>query len=148
MPTVTTSTTINAPLEVVLEVAQDNAKFPEFMEDVISVDIVEKDGGRVVSDWVGVITSFGIKVRWQQEDVWDLEANRCAFKQTKGDYDKMEGVWQFRAEEEKTVFESELEYEYVVPGLGALVKKVVHGIVVKNMESVLAAIKERAESQQ
>ncbi len=147
MPTVTTSTTIDAPIDVVLTVAQDNAKFPEFMDDVLSVDIVEKDGGRVVSDWVGVITSFGIKVRWQQEDVWDLDARTCEFQQLKGDYDKMVGVWKFSQEGEKTLFESELDYEYVVPGLGALVKKVVHGIVVKNMESVLEAIKNRAEEQ-
>jgi uncharacterized membrane protein len=143
MPTVETSVWVDAPVAHVVAVAQDNAAFPEFMSDVKSVTIVERDGGRVVSDWVGIVPSFGLKLRWRQEDVWtDRE---CKFRQVEGDYDTLEGVWRVAAENGGARFESSLVYEYVVPGLGPLVKKVVHNIVVKNMDGVLSAIKERAE---
>jgi uncharacterized membrane protein len=146
MPTVETSVWVDAPLAHTYSVAKDNAAFPEFMEDLKSLEVVERQGQRTVSDWVGVIPNFGIKVRWRQEDVWDDAAHACRFHQVKGDYDKLEGEWRFREENGGTRFDSALEYEYVVPGLGPLVKKVIHGIVVKNMESVLGAIKSRAEA--
>lgn len=146
MPTVDTTTLIHAPLDRVYAIAKDNRSFPDFMEDVKSLTVVEEDGNRVVSDWVGVISAFQVKVRWTQEDVWDDAAHTCKFRQVKGDYDEMYGTWTFTDEGHNiTRFTSHLVYEYTVPGLGALVNKVVYSLVVKNMESVLAAIKKRAE---
>jgi uncharacterized membrane protein len=146
MPTVETSVWVDAPLTHTFAVARDNESFPEFMEDVKSLEIVERDGGRIVSDWVGVVPTFGLKVRWRQEDVWDDSTHTCTFRQVEGDYDRLDGTWRFSEENGGTRFDSSLEYEYVVPGLGPLVKRVIHGIVVKNMDGVLRAIKSRAES--
>lgn len=146
MPTVETSVWVDAPVAHVASVARDNESFPEFMDDVKSITIVERDGGRVVTDWVGIVPSFGLKLRWRQEDVWSEDGTHCAFRQVEGDYDKLEGSWTFKEENGGTRFDSALEYEYVVPGLGPLVKKVVHGIVIKNMDGVLGAIKQRSES--
>ena len=145
MPTVETTVWVDAPLEHTYSIAKDNESFPDFMEDLKSLEVVEKSGNRIVSDWVGIVPTFGLKVRWRQEDVWDDDSKSCAFRQLQGDYDKLEGTWKFREESGGTRFDSVLEYEYVVPGLGPLVKKVVHGIVIKNMECVLSAIKDRAE---
>ncbi len=145
MPTVETTVLIHAPLDKVYAIAKDNRSFPEFMDDVKSLTIVEEDGARVVSDWVGVVPTFGLKVRWTQEDIWDDAAHSCVFKQLKGDYDALDGNWQFVSEGEGTRFNSVVNYEYKVPGLGPLVGKVIHNIVIKNMEGVLGAIKTRAE---
>ena len=147
MPTVETSTWIDAPIGSVYAIAKDNESFPEYMEDVNTLVVVERDGDRVVSDWVGVISTFGLKIRWRQEDVWNDSAHQCTFSQISGDYDKLEGRWRFTEENGGTRFDSDLDYEYVVPGIGPLIKKVIHNIVVKNMDGVLAAIKARAESQ-
>jgi uncharacterized membrane protein len=146
VPVVETTTWINAPLERVYGIAKDNRAFPEFMNDVKSLEIVEQDGPRVVSDWVGLVPAFGLKVKWRQEDVWDDAARACAFRQIQGDYDRLDGEWTFSEENGGTRFSSVVNYEYVVPGLGPLVKKVVHGLVVKNLEGVLQAIKDRAEA--
>lgn len=145
MPIVETTVHINAPLDKVYEIARDNRSFPEFMKDVKSLEIISSEGPRVVSDWVGLIPTFGLKVRWKQEDVWDDDTHTCVFRQLSGDYDKLEGTWKFVEEDGGTRFDSYLDYEYIVPAVGPLVKKVVHNIVIKNMESVLGAIKERAE---
>lgn len=145
MPTVNTTAWINAPLEKVYAISKDNRSFPRFMKDVKSLEIVEEDGNRVVSDWVGLVPTFGLKVRWRQEDVWDDANHSCKFRQVSGDYDKMEGDWRFASENGGTRFDSVVEYEYNVPTLGPLVKKVIHGIVVKSMENLLEGIKGRAE---
>lgn len=146
MPTVETSVSIRAPLKLVYSIAKDNQAFPEYMNDVKSLEIVESDGPRVVSDWVGVVPTFGLKVRWRQEDLWNDEDHTCTFRQISGDYDRLEGVWRFTEVEAGCKFDSTVHYEYKVPGLGPLVSKVIHGIVTKNMQGVLNAIKDRSES--
>lgn len=146
MPTVETTVHINAPLDRAYAVARDNRSFPDYMEDVKSINVLEDDGKRVVSEYVGVVSAFNIKVRWTQEDVWDHENHSCVFRQLKGDYDRMDGVWTFETEGDGTLFKSVLHYDYVVPGLGPLVGKVIHGLVVKNMDAMLGAIKKRAEA--
>lgn len=146
MPTVNSTIFIQAPLEKVYAISKDNSRFPEFMKDVQSLIVVEVDGPRVVSDYVGIVSAFGLKVKWQQEDVWDDAQHLCTFRQLSGDYDKLEGTWKFTEENGGTRFDSFLDYEYKVPGLGALVGQVIHGLVVKNIEGVLQAIKDRSES--
>jgi ribosome-associated toxin RatA of RatAB toxin-antitoxin module len=146
MPTVESTTWINAPLERVYAIAKDNASFPEYMKDVESLTVVENDGARVVSDYVALVSAFGLKVRWRQEDLWDDSRSHCDFKQLSGDYDRLDGTWSFVEENGGTRFDSVVNYEYVVPGLGPLVKKVVHGLMIKNLDATLAAIKEKAEA--
>ncbi|MFQ3588451.1 MAG: SRPBCC family protein [Fimbriimonadaceae bacterium] len=145
MPTVRTEVSINAPIDQVYAIAKDNRSFPEFMPDLKSLTVVETDGNRVVSDYVGVIPKFLVKVRWRQEDVWDDDAKTCTFRQISGDYDHMDGIWRFEPEGDGTRFTSEMNYEYTVPTLGPLIKKVIHGIVVQNLENILQAIKKRSE---
>jgi ribosome-associated toxin RatA of RatAB toxin-antitoxin module len=145
MPTVETTVWINAPIERVYEIAKDSRSFPEFMKDVQSVTPVEQDGNRFVADWVGVVPQFLLKVRWRQEDVWDDQEHVSRFRQVEGDYDRLQGTWTFREENGGTRFDTFLDYEYNVPTLGPLVKKVIHMIVVKNLEGVNEAIKSRAE---
>lgn len=146
MPAVDTSVWIQAPVETVYAIAKDSRSFPDFMKDVQSVTPVEEDGDRFVADWVGVVPQFMLKVRWRQEDRWDDSAKTCHFKQLKGDYDQLEGVWTFVPENDGTRFATHLDYEYNVPTLGPLVKKVIHSIVVKNLENINEAIRQRAES--
>jgi ribosome-associated toxin RatA of RatAB toxin-antitoxin module len=146
MPTIDISTVIAAPIERVYAIAQDNASYPDFMKDVQSVTLVERSGNRVVSDFVGIVSAFNLKVRWREEDVWDDSTHSSAFRQLEGDYDSMCGTWQFLETAEGVRFDQHLEYEYNVPTLGPLVKKVVQSLVTKNLENLAKAIKERAEA--
>jgi uncharacterized membrane protein len=146
MPTVETSVWIDAPLEKVYAIAKQSELYPEYMKDVQSVTPVEKDGNRVVSDWVGVVPQFLLKVRWRQEETWDDAATSSTFRQVQGDYDEMRGAWSFREENGGTRFDQTMSYEYNVPTLGPLVKKVILGITRKNLENIGEAIKARAES--
>lgn len=145
MPTVETTVWINAPLDKVYAIAKDSERYPEFMKEVQSLTIVERQDGRVVSDWVGIVPTFGLKVRWRQEELWDDVAHESKFRQLSGDYDSLAGTWKFREENGGTRFDQFLEYEYNVPTLGPLVKKVIYKIVQNNLESVNAGFKSKAE---
>ncbi|CAN5665054.1 aromatase/cyclase [soil metagenome] len=145
MPTVETTCFIAAPLEKVYALAKDSERYPEYMKEVQSVTPVEREGSRFVADWVGIIPTFGLKVRWRQEDVWDDATHSSSFRQVTGDYERLDGKWSFAEENGGTRFNQHLDYEYNVPTLGPLVKKVIHSVVVKNLESINAAFKEQSE---
>jgi ribosome-associated toxin RatA of RatAB toxin-antitoxin module len=147
MPNVETTIWINAPLDRVYAIAKDSERYPEYMKAVESLTIVERDGTRVVADWVGLITQFNLKVRWTQEEIWDDSTTQSKFKQLKGDYDKMEGGWVFKEENGGTRFDQYLDYEYNVPTLGPLVKKLVLHLVKSQLEAAGEAIKKQAETQ-
>lgn len=148
MPRVESSIVINAPRDAVIAVARDNARFPEFMSDVQSLNVTETsdDGLRVVSEWVGIVPKFGTKVRWVEEDVWDLESGACAFRQLSGDYDQFEGTWTFvAAGAAQTRFDSVLDYRLEIPLVGPLLKAIVQKTMQNNLDATLAAIKARCE---
>lgn len=149
MPRVESTVTIRAPRERVIAVARDIESYPSFMEDVESINVVEKsdDGRTVVADWVGVVKKFGIKVRWTEQDDWVPEDGYSKFRQVKGDYDQFEGEWRFTDLGDGTTrFDSVLDYRLEIPLVGAIVKQLVHKIIQANLDSTLAAIRQRSES--
>ena len=146
MPVVDTSIFISAPLERVYQIAKDSESYPQYMKDVVSITPIEREGNRLIADWVGLIPQFRLKVRWRQEEDWDDASHTSHFKQIKGDYDRLEGTWKFTEENGGTRFEQHLDYDYNVPTLGPLVKKVIYSIVVKNLNNISSAFKERAEA--
>ena len=148
MPRIERTQVVRASLNDVVAVARDVESYPSFMPDVESVKILEKseDGTLLKTQWVGTIKQFRLTIKWIQEERWDFGQNRVSFRQIEGDYDRMEGWWEFRPHADGTEFVSSLDYEYRVPLLGALVTKVIHHLAQQNVESVMTAIAERAES--
>ena len=146
MPQVETSTWIEAPLDRVYAIAQDTDSYPDFIRDVHSVSVVERTGNRSVVDYVGIVPTFNLKIRWRQEELWDDATHSSSFRQIEGDYDRMNGTWSFKEEKNGVRFDQTLDYEYNVPTIGPLIKKVIQGLVVKNLENIGQAIKSRAEN--
>jgi uncharacterized membrane protein len=149
MPRIEQSVTIEAPIEAVWAVARDVEAFPQFMADLQSLKVVERsaDGLRTVTEWVGVINAFKMKVKWTQEDLWDQGAYRDTFHMLHGDMDRMEGTWQFVSEGAAlTRFDSVVDYEYNVPMVGPMVKGLVKKLMTENLRATLNAIKSRAEN--
>jgi ribosome-associated toxin RatA of RatAB toxin-antitoxin module len=148
VPTLNHTVQIDAPPERVYAIARDNERFPEFMPDVERITVLERsaDGTRQVVEWVGLIPTFRLKVKWTEEDVWDDAERTCHFTQVKGDFTVYGGLWRFSADGSGTRFDSELTYELEIPTVGPLIKGVVRKIMNDNVVRLQAAIKGRAES--
>ncbi|MCS7272938.1 MAG: SRPBCC family protein [Fimbriimonadales bacterium] len=148
MPRVELELVIHAPRETVYAVAREVEAFPEFMPDVKSVKVLEKseDGSRTVTEWVAYASQLKLQVKWTEEDLWNDANYTCHFRQLKGDYDQMQGLWEFLPHPEGTLFRSTLDYELRLPLLGALVQKVVHHLVTLNLKGIMEGIKARAEA--
>jgi uncharacterized membrane protein len=147
VPRIELSYLIDAPVEKAYEVARDVESFPEIMDDLQSLTVLERseDGNRTVTEWVGLVRQFSMKLKWQQEDIWDPVQHRDEFRALKGDVDEMSGYWQFTEENGQTRFESLVDYEINVPLVGPLVKNIIKKLMESNLDAQMRAIKERAE---
>lgn len=147
MPTIQSSVEIDGPIDAVYALAKDIESFPQFMPDLKSVRVLERsdDGQRVISEWVGTVKEFKTTIKWTQEDIWDDHAHTCVFSLIKGDYSKYSGEWVFVDLGGRTRFDSEIEVEYDVPLIGALIKGIIAKKMKENVENMLAAIKGRVE---
>lgn len=149
MPRIQQTIEIEAPIDRVYAIARNVEAFPEFMADLQSLRVLEKsdDGQRTITEWVGIIQAFKMKIRWTQEDRWDDKAYRDEFRMLQGDLDKMEGYWQFTPlGENRTRFESVVDYDISIPMVGPMVKGLVKKLMTENLQATLEAIKRRAES--
>ena len=149
MPSIEQSVTVEAPIARVYQIARDVEVFPQFMADLQSLHILERspDGNRTVTEWVGIIQAFKMKIKWTQEDVWDHSAYRDTFRMLQGDMDRMEGFWQFTAlNDNLTRFDSKVDYDLNVPMVGPMIKGLVKKLMTENLQATLSAIKGRAEA--
>lgn len=147
MPKVESSIVINGDLDKVFALAKNIESFPEFMEDVKSVNVQERsaDGNHTVVDWVGIVKEFKATMKWTEEDFWDEQAKTCKFSLVKGDFKTYSGLWTFTPVDGGTEFKSVIEYEYDVPMIGPLIKSLILKKMKQNVDNMLLAIKNKIE---
>ncbi len=145
MPEVASEMVIAAPVERVYRLAKDVEGLAEFLPNVERVTIREREGSRTVSEWLGRVPEFGRSIRWVEEDLWEEAEMRCEFRLLSGDWDRYQGEWRFAREGDGTRVGLKIEYEYNVPLIGALLKKLLHKLVARTVEETLAGLRARAE---
>ncbi|HEY3414767.1 MAG TPA: SRPBCC family protein [Armatimonadota bacterium] len=145
MPVVENSVWVNAPVDTVMTVAKDYENYPSFMKDVKSVQVIEREGPRIVCKWTARVEEVKMDIKWVEEDVWDDVARTSHFHQVSGDYEKMVGDWKFTEENGGTRFDSVVEIEFTIPLIGALLKNLIAKKVKENLDNMQGAIKARAE---
>lgn len=136
---------VSAPASLVYSVASDTEKFPEFMPDVRSVKIIEKNGNFQKTQWEADVD--GIVFKWEEEEIFYPEKMYLEYKLIKGDIDKFEGYWQvISVSEKKSKLVLYLDFDVNIPMLSSLIMPTIKQKVRKNAQLMLKAIKERAES--
>ncbi len=134
---------IRAPLDQVYRLAKDVEAFPSFMSDVESIRVLQREGNRTVTEWVGVVQ--GRRVRWVEDDDWDDARHVCSFRQRDGDFTRYEGTWTFSGTTQGTETTLVVDFELELPLAGALLSNLLKVLVRKNLESMLGAMKARLE---
>jgi len=144
MPFVETTIVIEAPAREVYELAKNQERFPEFMPDVESVVILEREPHRMISRWKTLVEDAPIE--WTEEDLFDDIALRVDYKLLEGDLDTFEGSWTFEETDGQTFVTLGVEYDFGVPTLAELIGPTLHRKVRENSEMMLAALKREAEA--
>jgi coenzyme Q-binding protein COQ10 len=143
MPFVETTIVIEAPARDVYDLAKNLERFPEFMPDVESVVILEREPNRMISRWKTLVEDAPIE--WTEEDLFDDAALRVDYKLLEGDFDTFEGSWTFEETEGHTFVTLGVEFDFGVPTLAELIGPTLHRKVRENSEMMLDALKREAE---
>ena len=150
MPKIESSVEIDAPLELVWELAQDVEHLPDIMPDLDSVQVLEReqpspDTTRTVTQWVGRIKQFNRRVDWVEEDIWNLEKRTCSFWQLRGDFTEYKGEWSFKPQNGGTRADLVIDYRFEIPLIGAMMQRVIQKLMQENSDGMLQSLREEAE---
>lgn len=142
MPIVTNQVAIHGvDFDEIWGVLCDFEKYPELMEDVLSVKYVLRDGETSVSDWRILLN--GSEMSWQERDVY--KGNRVIeFEQVEGDLEVWRGSWAIVEQPENALVRLEVEFDIGIPSLGATLDPIGIRAIKSNSMQMLNAIKERS----
>ena len=141
--------TVKADPVKTFRVAQEVEKYPQFMPDVEEIKVLERrDDGYSRVFWAAhaKVASIDKLVKWVEDEWWHEETLTSRFELVEGDYKHYFGDWTFENSGGGTKITLTVDYDLGLPLIGAMINKLLDRIVQKNLDSMLSAIKTRAEA--
>lgn len=143
MPYVEVSLPVNASREAIYPILKEMEKYPDFMADLVSVEVIERAGNTTVTKWVSNVD--GRIIKWTERDVFDDAGFHIAYKQIEGDLKKFEGEWILTPLDGATEIKLTVDFEFGIPMIAGLLNPILKKKVKANSENMLKAIKDRLE---
>lgn len=150
MPQVEVSTLVQGRLNDVYTIASDMESYPNFMDDVKQVEVIERGEDYTITNWVTEVD--GKTIRWTERDVFIPEQGKIVYQQIKGDLKKFEGYWQITQnqnqdqDQDQVFVRLSVDFDLGIPMLSTIMNPLLVKKVKANSESMLKAIKQRVES--
>ena len=143
MPYVESKITINGDGNKIYEIIKDMASYPNFMKDLVSVEILERGENYTISHWV--TNADGRKIVWTERDTFYPEDLKITYVQTEGDLKKMEGAWTIVEQADGCEVTLAVDFEFGIPMIAGLLNPILKKKVRENSENMLNSIKEQIE---
>lgn len=143
MPYVESKITIKGDGNKIYEIIKDMASYPNFMKDLVSVEILERGEDYTVSHWVSNVD--GRKIVWTERDTFYPQDLKITYAQTDGDLKKMEGDWTIEEQGEDCEVTLAVDFEFGIPMIAGLLNPILKKKVRENSENMLKSIKEQIE---
>ncbi len=143
MPYVEVTLPVQCPREEIYPILKKMEQYPDFMEDLVSVTVIERNGNTTVTKWVSNVD--GRIIKWTELDTFDDENLHIAYSQIEGDLKKMQGEWILTPIPEGTEIKLTVDFEFGIPMIAGLLNPILKKKVRLNSETMLKAIKERVE---
>ena len=118
-------------------------KYPGFMADLVSVEVIERKENTTVSKWVSNVD--GRVIKWTELDTFDDENMHISYQQIDGDLKKMEGEWVLTPIAEGTDVKLIVDFEFGIPMISGLLNPILKKKVRDNSMNMLKAVKEKVE---
>ena len=143
MPYVESKITINGDGNKIYEIIKDMASYPNFMKDLVSVEIRERGEDYTISRWV--TNADGRRIVWTERDTFYPEELKITYAQTEGDLKKMEGAWTIVEQADGCEVTLAVDFEFGIPMIAGLLNPILKKKVRENSENMLNSIKEQIE---
>jgi ribosome-associated toxin RatA of RatAB toxin-antitoxin module len=145
MPYVEVALNVNSPRDKIYPILKEMTRYPEFMPDLISVDLIERKDNTTVTKWVSNVD--GRIIKWTEFDEFNDETLQISYRQIEGDLRKFEGEWILTPIPEGTEIKLTVDFEFGIPMISGLLNPIAKKKVKDNSLNMLKAIKERLENQ-
>lgn len=119
-------------------------KYPEFMEDLVSVELLERKDNTTVTSWVSNVD--GRTIKWTELDTFNDENLHITYRQLDGDLKKMEGAWELTEIAGGTEVRLTVDFEFGIPMIAGLLNPILKKKVRDNSMNMLKAIKQKVEN--
>ncbi|CUH95572.1 hypothetical protein P22_1645 [Propionispora sp. 2/2-37] len=144
MPYVEVALAVDCERKSIYPILKEMEKYPEFMPDLESVSIVERDGNTTVSQWVSNVD--GRIIKWTEKDTFDDQNMHIAYRQITGDLKKFAGEWILTPMDGGgTEIKLTVDFEFGVPMIAGLLNPILKKKVKANSMNMLRHIKEKME---
>ncbi len=150
MPTIKVTHQFPYPADQVYRLAKEVERFPQFMEDLDKVEVLERDAsGPTLTRWSGrvQIASLTRELVWTERDRWDDGELTCSFEMEQGDLKSYRGVWRFRSHDGACLSELEVNFELGIPMLGPLVEQLVADRLRENLTQLMKALESLCQAE-
>jgi len=143
MPYVETTISVKCQRDKIYPILKDMEKYPGFMTDLVSVEILERTSNTTVSKWVSNVD--GRVIKWTELDTFDDENMHISYSQIDGDLKKMAGEWILTPTNEGTDIKLTVDFEFGIPMISGLLNPILKRKVRDNSMNMLKAVKEKME---
>ena len=144
MPYVEVTLPVNADRSQIYPILKDMEKYPEFMADLVSVEVIERKDNTTTTKWVSNVD--GRVIRWTELDNFDDANMHISYKQIEGDLKKFEGEWILTPFSGGTEIKLTVDFEFGIPMIAGLLNPILKKKVRDNSMNMLTAIRERMEN--
>jgi len=144
MPYVEVTLPVNADRSQIYPILKDMEKYPEFMADLVSVEVIERKDNTTITKWVSNVD--GRIIKWTELDNFDDTNMHISYQQTEGDLKKFQGEWILTPVVGGTEIKLTVDFEFGIPMIAGLLNPILKRKVRDNSMNMLSAIKERMEN--
>jgi coenzyme Q-binding protein COQ10 len=128
--------------EVAYQLVVEIEKFPEFMENVIAVRLLEFGPDRKVAAWETLID--GAPLDWTEEGLYDPARLRVDFRALDGVFDRFDGYWQVTADDDGCEVDLQLDYVVGLDEIEDIIGPILQERLSANLASMLDGLETRA----
>ncbi len=116
----------------------DVAQYPEYMDSVDSLDVLEREEDRLVTRWDAQID--GAPIQWVQVLLPRKDDLVMDFEAVEGDFDVFRGQWRVDAAGNEIHLNLTVEYRLGIPVIGEVLGPILREKVEANCRAMLGAI--------
>lgn len=123
----------------VYQVIKDMERYPLFMPDLISVEILSREENSTITAWKSKVN--GMEFSWVEKDYFD-DANRCIdYEQIEGDLKKFSGRWTVVEKSHEIFVTLRVEFDLGVPMLAEMINPLLKKTICDNCDKMMIGIK-------
>ncbi|MGW0554247.1 type II toxin-antitoxin system RatA family toxin [Streptomyces sp. NPDC002926] len=139
MPEVTVDALVTGTsAAAVFDRLRDFASYPRYTDAVRQVVVTGVDADTVDSDW-SVNFRNGV-LCWSERDRIDASALTIDFAQSDGDFDRFEGSWRVRQDDESVTVRFTAAFDLGMPSLAAIIDPIATRALTESITSILRGL--------